>query len=202
MATVRPAKPSDRYRWRPANASSSSRLTGTRSQGRALKVGRAKSELAEARTGGDCRPARAAAQKRGPNGPPGPGGRARLLAGPEVRQAADQPPGLGFRVPGPGLGVAHGALGQGVAVDHADVDQAHRGALFLVHLGADVAVGGDLDLLVALQLHRRGRLLLAQLGLDQVDRALEVAPADRRRVGVLGLADLVVLGAGGLAAGE
>src|SRR3990167_5044556 len=99
----------------------------------------------------------------------------RASIGPEIRQAADQPPGLGRLVVAPALAVADGALGQGIAVDHADLDVAHdltaRG-----HRAALVAVAGNLHLLVAREVDVGQRALLAYLRIDQVPRPLEIAP--------------------------
>src|SRR4249919_760066 len=120
--------------------------------------------------------------------------RAALLPIPQVRQRAGHPPRLAFLVPAPGLAVADDALGHGVAVDHADLDVAHGGAGLEVGAGAGIAVRGDLHLLVAFQLQRRHFELLAHLGIDQVHRAFEIAPADRTRPRVLRLVELVALG--------
>src|SRR6218665_273866 len=51
---------------------------------------------------------------------------ARASFAPQPRQAADQPPGARGLVVVPALAVAHRALGQGVAVDDADLDVAHH----------------------------------------------------------------------------
>src|SRR3546814_1607701 len=90
-----------------------------------------------------------------------------LLPGPQVRQATHLPPGLGFLVVVPALGVAHAALGHGVLVDHAQVDLAGHVAVGQ-DLFAHVVVAGNADVLVALELHRRHRVGLAVFGLDQV----------------------------------
>src|SRR5690606_17201744 len=108
MPPVRPAKTSDSIWWRPAKASSSWKSTADR-----LAKGTGLSHSAP----------RAGA-------PPGfrrprPAGAA-LFAVPEVRQPGDVPPAAEVGVVAPLLGVAQGAFGHGVAVDHADLDLAHR----------------------------------------------------------------------------
>ena len=62
-----------------------------------------------------------------------------------------------------------------------------RIALPSADLRAEVAVGGDLDLLVALEFQVAHRMRLAVVRIDQVPGAFEVAPADRRRIRVLHL---------------
>src|SRR5690606_16081923 len=73
---------------------------------------------------------------------------ARASFAPQVRQPAEQPPGARGLVVVPALAVAHGALGQGVAVDDADLDVAYHVAI-AERGAAEVAIAGNLHLLVA-----------------------------------------------------
>src|SRR5690606_29327630 len=68
-----------------------------------------------------------------------------LLPVPEVRQPRDLPPAAGLRIPAPLLAPAHRALGLGVAVDRADLDLAHHGAIG-PHRVAALAVAGHAQL--------------------------------------------------------
>src|SRR5690606_5957413 len=108
------------------------------------------------------------------------------VAAPQVRQAAGQPPGLAGLVVAPLLAVAHRALLQGIAVDHADLDLAQH--LAVAQPGhALLAVAGDLHLLVAREVEVGERVRRAHPRVDQVPGALAGAPAERRRTGVRGL---------------
>src|SRR3546814_17160898 len=119
MAMVKPTRAIDRSWWRPAKASSSSRFT----------------EVDARRAGEDCRKKAGAGgwglgaenQKRPPPllfspQSPDPSPRSSSFPLPQVRQAPHLPPGLGFLLVVPALGVAHAALGPGVLFVHAQVD--------------------------------------------------------------------------------
>src|SRR3546814_8110706 len=146
MARVRPTRAIDRSWWRPAKASSSSRFTGSDGTGRNWRV----AIVAQAgRRGGATgllwerlQPRAFGPLRRQGEGPrqelaaeaaPTRAGKRRLLPGPQVRQAAHLPPGLGFLVVVPALGVAHVALGHGVLVDHAQVEDRKSTRLNSIH---------------------------------------------------------------------
>src|SRR5690606_7807994 len=102
---------------------------------------------------------------------------------PEVGQAAGDPPGPALGIVAPALHVARLSRLLGMAVDHAQFDLPGRGAV--AHAGTVVAVSGDADLLVAFERQRGHRVRFAVVRIDHAPGALEVAPADRRRPGVL-----------------
>src|SRR5690606_16567041 len=132
--------------------------------------------------------------QRGPGRKAGAGS----VAAPEVGQAAADPPLAGFGVVAPLLGVAQAALLHVVAVDHPDLDLARSGAVREA-ARAELAVGGNADLLVALELQVGHRVGLPVFGVDQVPGTLEIAPAHRRRIDVLHALELAgpVAAAGG-----
>src|SRR5690606_3810213 len=115
IAPVRPAKASASIWLRPAKAINSWKSTADRLCGRGRDCRTGARRRAGALTG--------TAPATGARDRPRAGA---LFARPEVRQPAGDPPGFLLRVVAPLLGVAHGAFGHGVAVDHADLDLAHR----------------------------------------------------------------------------
>src|SRR5690606_33842035 len=127
-----PTRASTRSWLRPANASSSSRFTWD--------------------VGSFC--GRRLSPSAARRAQPAPGS----VPGPEVGQAAADPRLARVRVVAPLFGVAQAALFHVVAVDHPDLDLARGGAVGRAARG-EFAIGGDADLLVALELqvgHRVG----------------------------------------------